>query len=138
MYYTGKTYLNDHQIGIATSADGINWERYGTNPILSENQSWEGPGNYYPTVIKVNNLYHMIYMNSDSDISGFGYATSNDGLNWVKNDFNPFITSDLTYNKWERILYPNIMKTENEYRIYYTGYNLSQGERAICVLSSFK
>ena len=137
MYYTGKTYLSDHQIGLATSIDGINWERYGGNPILTDHQSWEGAGYYYPTVIKKDDSYHMIYMNSVSNVSGFGYATSSDGLNWKKSESNPFITSDETYSKWERILYPNIVELENEYRIYYTGNNVSTDERAICVMRKF-
>ncbi|NOX64326.1 MAG: hypothetical protein GXO85_00675 [Chlorobi bacterium] len=90
MYYTGKTYLSDHQIGIATSIDGITWERYGANPVLADHQSWEGAGYYYPTVIKTDGSYYMIYMNSVSNVSGFGYATSTDGLNWEKSKSNPF------------------------------------------------
>ena len=138
MYYTGKTELNDHQIGIATSYDGINWVRNENNPILSSSQTWEGPGCYFPTILKVKDLYHMVYMNSASGISGFGYATSSDGLNWVKNESNPFITSNETYKKWERILYPFIIELEDEYRIYYTGANISEDDRTVCVLRSFK
>ncbi|MBU0474919.1 MAG: hypothetical protein KKF62_12260 [Bacteroidetes bacterium] len=138
MYYTGKTYLSDHQIGIANSVDGINWERSGANPILSNKQSWEGEGYYYPTVIKNNDKYYMIYNNSVSNVSGFGYAESNDGMEWRKFDANPFITSDETTKKWERMLYPCIIELDNEFRLYYTGYNVSSDERAICVLRSFK
>lgn len=137
MYYTGKTGLYDHQIGMAISVDGISWTKYENNPILSP-QAWEGEGYYWPSVIQQGNQYTMVYMNSIAHKSGFGFAYSNDGISWVKASDNPFVTSDETVNHWDRILYPNFTVLNNEYRIYYTGYNVSTDERAICVIRKFK
>ncbi len=32
--------------------------------------------------------------------TGFGKATSADGINWEKDDSNPFFTNEDTYNHW--------------------------------------
>jgi predicted GH43/DUF377 family glycosyl hydrolase len=121
LYYTGRT-LPYYKIGLATSTDGINWTKNSGNPILTYDQSWEGTGVYYPSVYKNNNLYVMIYMNQPG--TGFGKATSVDGINWEKDTNNPFFTKDDTYNHWigYKIAYPYYIKVNNKDRIYYTGF----------------
>jgi predicted GH43/DUF377 family glycosyl hydrolase len=109
------------KIGMATSVDGITWVRSPSNPILVHTVSWEGNGVYFPSVIYENNTFKMVYMNRSAN--AFGMATSSDGINWTKDSNNPFFTEDNTANGWadEDIAYPFFMKTENEYRIYYSG-----------------
>ena len=46
------------------------------NPILIDDQSWEGTGVYYAECIQKNNQYVMIFMNAAG--TGFGKATSTD------------------------------------------------------------
>lgn len=124
MYYTGKTELNDHRIGLAISSDGINWKKYEGNPIIQPSRNWEGSGIYYASIIKENNKFKMVYQNSYNNyISGFGMAYSTDGIIWTKDSNNPIFTETETKNNCSMILYPNFQKTENEYRIYYTGRN---------------
>jgi predicted GH43/DUF377 family glycosyl hydrolase len=120
LYYTGRN-LPELKIGLATSADGINWTRYSGNPILTNTESWEESGVYYPTVIKENDQFKMIYMNSNG--TGFGMAYSSDGINWTKDNSNPFFTNENTSNSWaaNKIAYPNIIKLLGEYRVYYSG-----------------
>jgi predicted GH43/DUF377 family glycosyl hydrolase len=122
LYYTGinSPYLD---IRLATSADGINWTKYSGNPILTYGQTWEGTGVYYPTVYKLNNEYVMIYMNRSG--TGFGKATSTDGINWTKDETNPFFTKNDTHNNWGygKIAYPNFIRVNNKDRIYYSGYS---------------
>ena len=132
LYYTGKANVYDHQIGLATSTDGINWIRYNNNPILTSTQTWEGAGIYYPSIIKEDNQFVMVFQNSYGNrISGFGLAYSTDGVNWTKDTSNPFFTEKNTINKSSMILYPNFLKTEKEYRIYYTSYNYGNGGYSI-------
>jgi len=109
-------------IRLATSADGINWTKYSGNPILTYDKTWEGMGIYYPTVYQKNNEYVMIFMNGSG--TGFGKATSPDGINWTKDESNPFFTKNDTYNHWGygKIAYPNYVQVNNEDRIYYSGY----------------
>ena len=110
------------KIYLATSTDGINWTRYSGNPILAKTQSWEGTGIAYPSVIYDNNQFKMIYQMYTYANTAFGLAVSNDGKNWTKSNTNPIFTSNQTFNYWASgIDYPFLMKTGNEYRLYYSG-----------------
>jgi predicted GH43/DUF377 family glycosyl hydrolase len=122
LYYYGRN-LPEYRIGLATSTDGINWERYNGNPILSPTKPWEGTGVLHPSIINENGIFKMVYGNSTA--SGFGVATSTDGINWTKSDGNPFFTKNDTHNDWAsyKVAYPFFMKTDSEYRVYYSGLN---------------
>jgi len=110
-------------ISVATSLDGINWTRTSKNPILFPTKSWEGTGVGHPSVIYDGNEFRMIYMNALG--TGFGIATSKDGINWVKNQNNPVFTSKDTYQKWtSAVYYPFLRKVNNNYMLYYTGVDM--------------
>jgi predicted GH43/DUF377 family glycosyl hydrolase len=121
LYYYGRNlpYLS---IGLATSPDGINWTRHPSNPILIADKPWEGTGVYYANVYEKNGQYEMIYMNQPA--TGFGKATSPDGINWTKDTANPFFTKEQTHNNWagNKIAYPFYVRINNKDRIYYTGF----------------
>jgi predicted GH43/DUF377 family glycosyl hydrolase len=122
LYYYGRNLLHLN-IGLATSNDKINWTRYHGNPILTSDQPWEETGVYYPSVIMRGKEYIMIYMNASG--TGFGKATSSDGINWRKDDSNPFFTKEDTFNNWadDKIAYPFYIRNNNSERIYYTGFD---------------
>ncbi|XOV94500.1 MAG: glycosylase [Bacteroidota bacterium] len=74
MWYTG--YQSDWallSLGYATSKDGINWERYPSNPIF--NESWTED----MMVTKVGDTYYM-FAEGKGDIAH--YLTSTDRINW--------------------------------------------------------
>ncbi len=53
MYYTyGTINGSGYKIGLATSADGIKWEKYSNNPILQASDSWEGLGIGNVSIVK--------------------------------------------------------------------------------------
>ena len=120
LYYTGRN-VPQYKIGVAISTDGINFTRYSGNPILTNDKPWELNGVLDGSVINDNGNFKMVYMNSNA--SGFGFASSSDGFNWIKENSNPFFTDQNTANNWadDDIAYPTIVKTNNEYRIYYCG-----------------
>jgi predicted GH43/DUF377 family glycosyl hydrolase len=126
LYYHGRTSDVNYQIniGLATSVDGNIWEKYSGNPILTKTQAWEGNGVLFPSIIYENNLFTMVYGNALGSISGFGIATSVDGISWIKSNNNPFFTKDETTNQWayQEISHPYFRKFSNEFRIYYTGF----------------
>ena len=95
MYYDGTT-GNDESVGLAVSNDGINWEGYdgGIAPVLdSSATAWDSGYVGYGTVIQAGpNAFEFWYSGGSAVASalneGIGYATSTDGIHWVK-DPNP-------------------------------------------------
>ena len=113
--------------GLAISQDGLNWQKYDQNPILEPLKVWEGTGVLFPSVLIKDNKYEMVYMNVNQNNWAFGKATSVDGLIWVRSDSNPFFNAKETFNNWAyKIAYPDYVRINSEYRIYYTGYILNE------------
>ncbi|MCS7052924.1 MAG: hypothetical protein NZM09_04230, partial [Ignavibacterium sp.] len=127
LYYIGRNYPN-YNIGLAVSNDGINFEKYSGNPILTANQNWEVYGVMYPTIYLENGIYKMVY--HDAGNNGFGYAYSIDGFHWTKDSRNPFFRKNNTANNWgsNGIAYPSYIKVNNEERIYYSAYSISSNK----------
>ena len=122
MYYTYSSdpYSSEHKISLAISSDGITWNRYSQNPILTATMQWEGNGISYPTVIFDNNKFVMIYQNQFR--TAFGSAISNDGIHWTKNVTNSIFGVNNLSNYWTSYInYPFFRKFSREYRLYYTG-----------------
>jgi hypothetical protein len=106
MYYTGHRPpegSNAYAIGLATSTDGLRWQRWGTGPVFDAVNSWERPtcknpadplscrdgGPLEPSVIydAKEQRYKMWY--AAVGTKGFlsfriGYATSPDGFAWTR------------------------------------------------------
>lgn len=108
-------------IAYTESTDGINW----SNPqiALGPNSAsgWEDDINR-PTVVKVNNTYHLWYTGQTGDSSKIGYATSKDGLTWNRVSSNPVLSPD---KSWEKVavMCPDVMwdaKT-NTFQMWYSG-----------------
>ena len=102
----GGPAIGTEQTALAYSADGLAWVRYGAEPILipSGNDSdWDGQYIYQGHFFKASGTYHMYYSGSNGQplgslgnetAHGLGYASSLDGLSWVR-DPNPiFIVTD--------------------------------------------
>ncbi len=97
MWYWG--YIQDAggtwnlRIGYATLPDGIKWTKYAGNPVLDVGsaESWDQDGVWSPSVVNIDSIYHMWYSGRSWDTGEFrtGYATSKDGINWIKFEVNP-------------------------------------------------
>lgn len=110
MWYSGIDSMYNVRIGAATSLDGISWTKYVANPVIDGGSiySWEGLSVATPTIIKRNNQFEMWYCgasyhdisdNNIIDTIKVGYATSINGLNWIKYPANPIMsTYDNPYN----------------------------------------
>ncbi len=123
LYYNSYLNLSEpSKIFLATSTDGINWERYLGNPILVPSQTWENGSITNPSVIYDGNEFKMVYESAAH--TGFGMAVSTDGKNWIKSNSNPIFTVNDIYNSWTyKISYPSLCNFDNQYRLYYTGYD---------------
>ncbi|MCL4468975.1 MAG: hypothetical protein M1591_08590 [Deltaproteobacteria bacterium] len=89
--YDGTTW----RIGYATSLDGVTWTKFSSNgaeaPVVDVSGS--GPdtyGAYAPSVTKDGSVYKMYYTGiSATGSTTINYATSEDGISWVKSYTNP-------------------------------------------------
>ncbi len=121
LYYNGRNSNYTEKVGLAISNDGINFTKYSGNPILINDKPWEGSGVMCPSIYQENNIYKMVYMSAQG--TGFGFATSTDGINWIKDPQNPFFIKEQTTNGWgnANIAYPNFIRVNDDFRIYYSG-----------------
>jgi len=107
MYYRGSKYLNqmESEIGLATSDDGFNWERYSEEPIMKKSiNGWDKSLLADPHIIKNKNYFYMFYSGHDRhEIDVFsekdhvgknkkiGFAISKDGFIWERCSSQPFL-----------------------------------------------
>jgi len=121
MWYRGSqgTLLNTTtgHIGYAWSLDGIEWNKYSGNPVLSASLSWEGDIVGNPVVIKDGDTLKMWY-----DSMKRGYAESIDGVNWTKHP-EPLTLTEGPQSEWDDGLLwiSTIIKEDNEYKMWYSG-----------------
>ncbi len=74
--------------GLATSEDGIEWERHDDNPVMAPDS---GVTVWGPEVLHDGELYHMWYVSRGPDMNGISYCTSEDGVEWTQSENNPVI-----------------------------------------------
>lgn len=131
MWYAGQ-YYNDYRydIGYAFSADGINWTKH-SGPVLQVGSfaQWDNGFLEGPSVIKDGNTYKMWYCGYDASVNGnttdghanIGYATSSDGINWIKHPSNPILITGI--NSWDSIYVqdPHVIKQGSIYHMWFGG-----------------
>lgn len=84
-------------IGLATSTDGIQWQKYPENPVLKPSQDWEDQFMAPTSVLYVNGTFYLYYWspghaNVDPTTGKFpppkmkriGLATSINGIHWER------------------------------------------------------
>ena len=149
MYYTGGLNLDRFYIqaqgnersgamcGMATSADGISWIKYDdpstteipyaeSDPVMGPNSSGWDDVDVKCGVMSTDTGWEMVYKGlgtaTDGINSKFGYATSTDGVDWVKYPGNPIYQSnkDLLARNNEFVIEPSILKDGSTYYLYYS------------------
>jgi predicted GH43/DUF377 family glycosyl hydrolase len=140
MWYTGWTKGPDIEsalipsIGYATSSDGISWNRYEGNPVLTGAEDWEKAGVSSPTVLFDGTIWKMWYSGrqiiatDDLHDRGIGLATSTDGIHWTKYEMNPVMLSsdiEITENNevtncTEGISSPSVLFQDGTYQMWFT------------------
>lgn len=92
MWYTSHSTQGTAAIGLATSDDGVTWNRVGTGPVLME----QGPVGD-PHVLYESEKFKMWYTSFTAGV--IHYAESVDGVAWVKSSKNPILTPGDTFCK---------------------------------------
>ena len=132
-----------YKIGHATSPDGINNWTKENKPVIPDKLD-ENECQALPTVIKVENRYHMYFcfrsMIGFRDGSGqayrLGYAYSDDLSTWTRADDEAGIT--LSKRGWdsEMMCYPNIFECQGSIYLLYNGNNFGRSGFGIAKLMS--
>ncbi len=114
MVYSGIDTQWRVRIGLATSTDGIHWTKYVGNPILEpgNNNQWDDFSIATPSILYQTNQFMLWYCgvsvadwtdNQNIDTVKIGYATSLNGIHWLKYDQNPVLnTYSSPYTNFEK------------------------------------
>jgi predicted GH43/DUF377 family glycosyl hydrolase len=125
MWYTGQA-RGRSQIGYATSPDGVVWKRMSAHPVLSPDQPWEKAAVMCPDVIwdASAKIFRMWYSGGEQyEPDAIGYATSSDGMTWIKHAGNPIFKSD-PGAEWEKykVTACQIVEDEGWHLMFYIGF----------------
>jgi beta-1,2-mannobiose phosphorylase / 1,2-beta-oligomannan phosphorylase len=120
----GAGYSNNrpYQIGFATSKDGISWTMHPDPVLIPTAGSWDSFTVEWPWVIRENGEYKMWYTGAKNFPElKIGYATSPDGINWTKYEYNPVF--GVGSDEWEALAVGtgDIISFNGEYKMWYTG-----------------
>ena len=128
MYYYGYAdQYSQWHIGLATSTDGIIWEKY-PQPILYGTSGWEFQICTH-SIVKKNGTYYLYYYGRTAPNYRIGLATSSDGINFTKYSGNPILSNT---EAWEQtgVVYPSVIEENATLRMVYcnssgTGFGLA-------------
>lgn len=115
------------QIGLKESKNGYQWRNVSTEPILKPgaNGEWDDFRVSKPCVIYDGNLFRMWYV-GETRIEGrvtprIGYASSKDGLNWIKSELNPvFDLNTFQYDYTYFLRYFWIIEDNGQYKMWFS------------------
>lgn len=112
--------------GIATSTDGVNWQKLTSNPILTTGEAgaWDHIVAKLPVgVIKRGRHYHLFYSGRDSRTKQIGLATARQITGpWTKNPDNPVLKS--RPGAWDKMLstHPTpLFEIDGRYHLLFRG-----------------
>ena len=121
MYYYGMQFNNIEQIGLATSTDAENWNKYVGSPIIPYGgQAWCTFRKSPNSVIYEDGIYKMWFYGNEANANytnKVGYAYSTDNVNWTLYEGNPVISVD-NYH----VCLVEMIKFKNRYYAYYYSY----------------
>jgi len=72
------------RLGLALSADGVNFRRYEKNPIVDNDRPGEERGCEDPRVVKIGETFYMTYTAWDGNKIDLALADSKDLVHWTK------------------------------------------------------
>jgi hypothetical protein len=134
MYFDGMG--SRSMIGMATSPDGIHWSKYNnpatqdkafieSDPILvNDNGAWDAGRVMDPKVVQTEQGYVMVYLSTEGPVKfgtgqhGVGYATSQDGIHWIKGKENPALSSQ-NHPDWRQTFLMALVHEEDTYFLYF-------------------
>ncbi len=138
MYYSAWDGSGWH-ISLATSSDGTNWTRHGSNPIISNGpnaNSWNWVIQSC-SIYKDGNTFRLYYFGFASGGDAYlGLATSTDLVSWSNNPGNPLRKGDTSSWEGDRTTYGTLEKNGTSYRLWSTSGVTSTGKWKLGWLTS--
>jgi predicted GH43/DUF377 family glycosyl hydrolase len=125
LWYTGQA-KGQSWIGYATSPDGKTWKRMTDQPVLSPEKPWEKVAVMCPHVLwdEQAKVFRMWYSGGEqNEPNAIGYATSPDGLSWIKHEANPVFAPD-AMSDWEKhkVTACQVLRQGEWYVMFYIGF----------------
>jgi len=130
-----------YKIGHAVSSDGMNWVKQEARQIIADRLG-ENESQALPTVIKIDGRYHMFFCyrqsfefrkNKDRGYR-IGHAYSEDLVNWMRNDEEPFL--NVTAGDWDSdmLCYPHAFECDGKVYLLYNGNEFGRYGFGVAVL----
>jgi predicted GH43/DUF377 family glycosyl hydrolase len=123
MWYTGQDQeRGTGAIGLATSRDGITWERVGDEPVLAPAGGWERQSLMCPHVLHEGGRFRMWYSGGDiHEPDAIGYAESDDGVHWQRPMSDPVLSPAGGWER-DRVTAACIVPRADDYLAFYVGF----------------
>jgi hypothetical protein len=119
MIYTGYDGIA-HNIGYATSTDGIHWTRYASNPVLLRGNpgSWDQVDIQASSIVVHNGTIFLLY---NATAGPIGLAVSTNWTSWRKLPSNPVLRPGPS-GSWDAALaFGSALFNNNQFQFWYTG-----------------
>lgn len=118
-------------IGLATSRDLLNWEKYEKNPIFHASKfRWENTHVSRSSIFKENGFYYIFYSGHDGKVERIGVAKGQTLLT-----LNRFLDTPILEvgkkGEWDEYFVddPRVIKHKGRYIMFYTGSNKELTQR---------
>jgi predicted GH43/DUF377 family glycosyl hydrolase len=136
MYYDARGNDSASMIGMATSSDGIHWNKYNdpatndpafakSDPVLKvSSDGWDSTRVIDPNVVETPDGWEMIYLATNGSGKftigefSFGVASSPDGIQWNKSDRNP-VLSNQDHLQWLQAFLATLLYVQGTYFLYF-------------------
>jgi len=132
MWYSGQESTTNHwQIGLATSTNGLDWNKYVANPVLTVGApgSWDDSEVSFSSIMYDGENYRSWYSGySDAQQErNIGYAFSTNGINWTKHP-TPVLSAGAE-GEWDGQLVgnPTVLYDGAHYHLWYAGWLAPEG-----------
>lgn len=109
-------------VALVESQDGIHWSEPPKTVLPpKEENGWEDDINR-PVVLKREDGYHMWYTGQAKGRSWIGYATSSNGIDWLRQSSQPVLSAELAWEKGA-LMCPHVLWDDKskEYKMWYSG-----------------
>jgi len=118
------------RIGLATSSDGVEWDKWGTNFVMDIGGGWESNFIFPEAVLLIGDTLSMWYIGIDqAGVCRTGYATSSDGgVVWDKYAENPVLDRGAV-GAWDRVTAcpGTVLFDGTTYKMWYESFDGSGG-----------